>query len=156
MAGRLIGWGYQGQTLDDLVSEMRRSRATRLVDVRLTPVSRVKGFSKSRLRERLEAEGFLYDHRPELGNPKDNRPGYAIPGTMAADRAHLRYFEEVIDSTRGSTAIDHLAALVDAEEIVFILCFEHDQDCCHRAQIIDAVDMRRHSTARAGGAALAG
>ena len=143
MEGCLVGWGYQGRTVDDLVEAMRVREATRLVDVRLTPVSRVRGFSKSRLRDRLEAAGFVYEHRPELGNPKDNRPGYARPGTPAADAAHRRYLEEVACSERGAAAIDHLAALVDGGEVVFVLCFEHDQECCHRAQIIDAVDELR-------------
>lgn len=143
MEGRLVGWGYQGRTPEDLVAAMSDRGATRLVDVRLTPVSRVKRFSKSRLRDRLEAAGFTYEHRPELGNPKDNRPGYARPGTPAADAARRRYLDEVVCSKRGSAAIDHLAALVDGGEVVFVLCFERDQECCHRAQIIDAVDSRR-------------
>lgn len=155
MAGHLVGWGYQGMTPDDLVSAMSNCGATRLVDVRLTPVSRVKGFSKSRLRDRLEAEGFVYEHRPELGNPKDNRPGYASPGTEDANRAHLRYFEQVIDSAKGTATIDYLATLVDAGEVIFILCFEHDQKCCHRAQVIDAVETRR-DPALLGETALAG
>ena len=141
MEGQLVGWGYQGRTPEDLIVAMGVRGATRLVDVRLTPVSRVRGVSKSRLR--LETAGLVYEHRPELGNPKDNRPGYARPGTPAADAAHRRYLEEVACSERGSAAIDHLAALVDGGEVVFVLCFEHDQECCHRAQIIDAVDSRR-------------
>ena len=159
MVGRLVGWGYQGRTLDDLVEAMRVRRSSRLVDVRLTPISRVRGFSKSRLRERLEAEGITYEHRPELGNPKDNRSGYAEPGTPAADRAHLRYYTEVADSPAGAAAIEYLASLVDDGEVVFVLCFEHDQECCHRSQVIDAVDMLRDATfaAHTGGAlALAG
>ncbi|WP_448759848.1 DUF488 domain-containing protein [Actinomyces oricola] len=58
--------------------------ASRLVDVRLNPVSRVRGFSKNRLRERLEASGLVYEHRPELGNPKNNRAGYAARDTGRA------------------------------------------------------------------------
>lgn len=143
MEGQLVGWGYQGRTPEDLIVAMGVRGATRLVDVRLTPVSRVRGFSKSRLRDRLETAGLVYEHRPELGNPKDNRPGYARPGTPAADAAHRRYLEEVACSESGSAAIDHLAALVDGGEVVSVLCFEHDQECCHRAQIIDAVDSRR-------------
>ena len=143
MEGQLVGWGYQGRTPEDLIVAMGVRGATRLVDVRLTPVSRVRGFSKSRLRDRLETAGLVYEHRPELGNPKDNRPGYARPGTPAADAAHRRYLEEVACSERGSAAIDHLAALVDGGEVVFVLWSEHDQECCHRAQIIDAVDSRR-------------
>ena len=104
MEGRLVGWGYQGRTPEDLVAAMSDRGATRLVDVRLTPVSRVRGFSKSRLRDWLEAAEFVYKHRPELGNPKDNRPGYARPSTPAADAAHRRYLEEVACSERGTVS----------------------------------------------------
>ena len=38
MEGRLVGWGYQGRTPEDLVAAMSDRGATRLVDVRLTPV----------------------------------------------------------------------------------------------------------------------
>ena len=48
-----------------------------------------------------------------------------------------------VPGRRSPPAIDHLAALVDGGETVFVLCFGHDQECCHRAQIIDAVDSRR-------------
>ena len=143
MTGRLVGWGYQGRSLDELVENMRTHGATRLVDVRLTPISRVRGFSKGRLRDRLEAEGLTYEHRPELGNPKDNRAGYAEPNTPAANKAHLRYYTEVVDSKAGNREIERLATLIDEDEVIFILCFEREQECCHRAQVIDAVDMMR-------------
>ena len=54
MEGQLVGWGYQGRTPEDLIVAMGVRGATRLVDVHLTPVSRVRRFSKSRLRDRLE------------------------------------------------------------------------------------------------------
>ena len=51
-----------------------------------------------------------------------------------------------VPGRRSPPAIDHLAALVDGGETVFVLCFGHDQECCHRAQIIDAVDELRVET----------
>lgn len=143
MAGRLIGWGYQGRTPEDLVHAMAAAGATRVVDVRLTPISRVRGFSKSRLRDTVEEAGLVYEHRPELGNPKDNRAGYAHPGTPAARAAHLRYYEEVTDTIPAQRAIGYLADLVDEGETVFVLCFEADESCCHRHQVIEAVSMCR-------------
>jgi len=74
MEGQLVGWGYQGRTPEDLIVAMGVRGATRLVDVRLTPVSRVRGFSKSRLRDRLETAGLVYEHRPGFGNPREKRP----------------------------------------------------------------------------------
>lgn len=143
MAGLLAGIGYQGRTLEEVVGVLVEAGANRLVDVRLTPVSRVKGFSKLRLREAVEAAGITYEHRPELGNPKDNRAGYAHPGQIAADEAHERYFKEVADSPAGSAALDYLATCVDDGEVVYVLCFERDEACCHRAQVIDEVEARR-------------
>lgn len=140
MAGRLIGFGYQGRTPDELVTAMVTAGASRLVDVRLNPVSRVRGFSKNRLRERLEASGLVYEHRPELGNPKDNRAGYAEPGTPAAHRAHARFRNSVLSTPSADSALARLADLVSEGETVFLLCFERDQACCHRQQVIDAVD----------------
>lgn len=158
MAGRLVGIGYQGRTLDELVDALVAAGADRLVDVRLNPVSRVRGFSKSRLRDAVEAAGIVYEHRRELGNPKDNRAGYARPGELAARRAHMRYFREVAGSPEGVRALDYLATLVDAGEVVYVLCFERDQDCCHRAQVIDEVQARRAAAmaAQPDAVALAG
>ncbi|QPL05145.1 MULTISPECIES: DUF488 family protein [Actinomyces] len=158
MTGRLVGIGYQGRTLEDLVDELVAAHADRLIDVRLTPVSRVKGFSKSRLRDAVEAAGITYEHRPELGNPKDNRAGYARPGDLAARRAHERYYREVADSPAGSRALDYVATCVDEGEVVYVLCFERDHACCHRAQVIDEVMMRRDglSEAETSTVALAG
>lgn len=139
MSGRLVGFGYQGRTVADLVSQMRACGATLLVDVRLTPVSRVRGFSRRSLCSALAEEGLRYEHRPELGNPRDNRPGYAAPGTPAADRAHRRFREDVLTTRLAQDALSYLADLVKGGEVVFLLCFERDQECCHRAQVIDAV-----------------
>ncbi|WP_167150145.1 DUF488 domain-containing protein [Actinomyces sp. ZJ308] len=146
MPGRLVGWGYQGQTLNDLIQSMQESGATHLIDVRMTPISRIKGFSKSRLREHLDSHGFTYEHLPQLGNPKENRPSYANPDTPAARHAHRRYMTEVLDSESGEKAIHYLSSLIEAEEVVYLLCFESDQRCCHREQIIDEVDRLRRET----------
>ena len=145
MPGYLVGWGYQGRTLEDLIHSMREVKATRLIDVRMTPVSRVKGFSKTRLRNHVESHGFIYEHLPQLGNPKTNRAGYATPDTSAARRARMRYMKEVLDSERGKAALDYLSNLIEAEETIYLLCFENDQRCCHRNQIIDEVNRIREA-----------
>ncbi|WTY53947.1 DUF488 domain-containing protein [Micromonospora sp. NBC_01412] len=42
----------------------------------MTPISRKRGFSKSALSQALATQGIVYEHRRELGNPKENRPGF--------------------------------------------------------------------------------
>jgi hypothetical protein len=44
---------------------------------RTSPISRKRGFGKTALRAALAEVGIAYEHRPELGNPKENRPGFA-------------------------------------------------------------------------------
>jgi hypothetical protein len=54
-------------------------------------LSRKKGFSKTALRERLEAEGIAYFHFVELGDPK--------PGRDAARAGRFAEFKKVAMGT---------------------------------------------------------
>ncbi|MDG4769766.1 DUF488 domain-containing protein [Solwaraspora sp. WMMD792] len=65
-AAGLIGIGYEGRSVDGLIAELRAAGVSRLVDVRLTPISRKPGFSKSALAKALNAAGIAYEHRREL------------------------------------------------------------------------------------------
>src|SRR5437660_547721 len=73
----VVGVGYEGRTIDEFVNSLLRQGIQRLVDVRLTPLSRKRGFSKTALGLALEAAGITYEHRSALGNPKHNRTGFA-------------------------------------------------------------------------------
>src|SRR5215475_5885808 len=73
----IVGVGYEGRTIDDFVVDLAARGVEVLADVRLTPISRKKGFSKRQLAQALAAVGITYQHLPELGNPKDNRAGFA-------------------------------------------------------------------------------
>lgn len=66
MSGGVIGVGYQGREITEFVTALAHQGVTRLVDVRLTPTSRKRGFSKSTLRAALAEAGITYDHRREL------------------------------------------------------------------------------------------
>src|SRR4051794_3283563 len=69
----LMTVGYEGRDAGELCEQLRRSSVDVLVDVRELPLSRRRGFSKSALRERLEAAGIVYAHDRRLGNPKTYR-----------------------------------------------------------------------------------
>ncbi|MFE5214053.1 MULTISPECIES: DUF488 domain-containing protein [unclassified Streptomyces] len=47
-----------------------------VADVRLTPLSRKPGFSKTKLTGALAEAGIGYRHLRALGNPKENRPPF--------------------------------------------------------------------------------
>lgn len=134
----VLGWGYEGRCPEDLVQFLAVHDVTTLVDVRLTPLSRRKGFSKSALRSTVTGAGADYVHLRELGNPRDNRPAFAMPGTPAAETAHRRYEEEVLGGSQGSQALAIVRDLVRRGPLV-LLCFEADQTMCHRALVTRAL-----------------
>ena len=133
----MIGIGYEGLSVDQLVARLQADGVEVLVDVRLTPLSRKPGFSKRALSEALSAAGIRYAHDRRLGNPKDNRAAYAHASSDAGATARAHYLE-LINNGDGAAAIRELAAL-SAERTVAVLCFEADQAHCHREQIIAAV-----------------
>jgi len=136
MRAEVAGVGYEGQTIEAFVSALERQGVQRLVDVRLTPLSRKRGFSKSALIQALATAGIAYEHRRELGNPKHNRAGFA---GSDADRSQARaVFAELL---RRPEAIDAVAAAAAREQVV-VLCFEADQHRCHRDLVLAELTQR--------------
>lgn len=124
--------GYEGQHATRFIQEIAASGVNCVVDVRLTPLSRKKGFSKTALREALAEVGVGYDHRPALGNPRDNRPLFA--GTQleigrSRYRAHLQTSEAQAD-------LQDLASRAHLEHLA-LLCFEADEARCHRSVVLE-------------------
>jgi hypothetical protein len=76
VGGRIYSVGYEGLELAGLVDHLKSARVTTLVDVRLTPVSRKRGFSRKSLSAELEKAGITYIHEKTLGNPPDNRDSF--------------------------------------------------------------------------------
>jgi len=140
----IVGIGYEGQTLATFVAGLQAAGITSLVDVRLTPLSRKPGFSKRALHSALAREGITYQHRPELGNPRENRDGFGQSGA-AFDEARANYAERLNDEA-ASAAIVHLARAGDAERVA-VLCFEADESRCHRQVILAAVQAHRANAA---------
>ncbi len=70
---KLFTIGYEGRDIDEFVSLLKDNGITRLIDVREIPFSRKKGFSKSRLNERLQNENIDYVHIKALGSPSEIR-----------------------------------------------------------------------------------
>ncbi|GIG36559.1 DUF488 domain-containing protein [Cellulomonas pakistanensis] len=138
LAARLHGWGYEGRTVDDLIEFAHATASTVVVDVRLTPISRRPGFSKRRLAAALDEAGLGYLHLRALGNPRDNRPGFAEPATPAGAAAHRRFASEVLTTEGARAAVDRLVELAGVTDLV-VVCFEADQTTCHRRLVIEAV-----------------
>ena len=128
----IISIGYEQRTVDDLIAVLQRHEVSVLVDVRMNPISRKKGFSKTALTDALAEAGIDYRHERELGNPKENRDPFRR-GLKSARDSYLRHLRH-----GASDAFDNLIQLARTRRIA-LLCYERDQHQCHRTCIIETV-----------------
>lgn len=131
--GTLVSIGYEGKTVGDLVAQLLEQDVRVLVDVRLNPLSRKPGLSKTKLAAALRAAGIEYVHHRALGNPKDNRVGF-----RAGEPESLARYREVLDTADATDALAHVCELLDGGAVA-LLCFEHDHAECHRDIVVDRV-----------------
>jgi transcriptional regulator with XRE-family HTH domain len=129
--------GYEGRSIESFISRLLESRIDSVADVRLTPISRKVGFSKTRLGQALAEAGIEYTHLRSLGNPKDNRAPF-WEGRVAEGRARFR---SRLGSEEAKSALDLLAERA-ANSRIAVLCFEKDEERCHRKVVLDAVRHR--------------
>ncbi len=119
--------GYEAATLPDVIARLKSDGVVRLADVRAVAASRRAGFSKTVLRESLEADGIGYLHLRGLGTPK--------PGREAARRGRVAEMRAIYEAHLGSEAAmadwPRLVAAVKAERVA-LLCFCGRAEGCHR------------------------
>lgn len=140
MEANVIGIGYEGLDPDRLVSRLRLRGVSTVVDVRLNPISRKRGLSKTALRARLADDKIGYDHLPSLGNPRDNREGFAELDGRAAREAREK-FGELLNTDEAREALSRVMELA-ATGTVALLCFEQDETRCHRELVLNALRAR--------------
>ncbi|MBU2667794.1 DUF488 domain-containing protein [Actinoplanes bogorensis] len=142
----IVGVGYEGRNANDLVADLVALGVSKLVDVRLTPISRKPGLSKTALGRALNEAGIAYEHRRELGNPKANRPGFGgLPRELAAAKST---YESLLGAPAADEALNNIAE-AGLSELIAILCFEADQNRCHRDVVLQEA---RKRSARLSGA----
>lgn len=120
--------GYEGSSIEAFVLTLLDAGIDTLVDVRDVPLSRKKGFSKTILREVLEANGIGYVHLRGLGDPK--------PGREAARAGNTRLFKSIFDRHMRTSAAQLDLVIANAlarEKPVCLMCFERTHCDCHRA-----------------------
>jgi uncharacterized protein (DUF488 family) len=116
--------GYEGRTPDELIELLTRAGVRRVIDVRALPLSRRRGFSKTRLREALGAHGIDYVHLREAGNPyRDLRDD---------PKRCLRLYARYLDAR--PAVLDAVAAAA-SERRAALLCLEARPEGCHRSVI---------------------
>jgi len=137
MGANVIGVGYEGLDQAGLISKLRLRGVATLVDVRLNPISRKKGLSKTALAERLASEGIGYEHLPSLGNPRDNREGFADDAGEQGREARDR-FSQILSGEAAQAALERVRDLT-SDGTVALLCFEQDETLCHRSLVLEAL-----------------
>lgn len=126
--------GYEAATLPQVIGALKTAGVGQVVDVRAVAASRRAGFSKTILRNSLEAEGIDYVHLRALGTPKDGRD--------AARKGHVAEMERIFnDHMATPEAQDELAkaAVIVMEKPSALLCFESCADGCHRRIVADLI-----------------
>ena len=96
--------------------------------------------SKTALGERLTDEGIEYEHLPALGNPRNNREGFSELEGMEAREARER-FSELLNKSAAHAALNRVLELADAGAVA-LLCFERDENRCHRELVLAALRSR--------------
>lgn len=129
----MVSVGYEGRDVQELIQYLLSARVSVLVDVRLNPISRKPGLSKTRLAAELGRWGISYRHFRELGNPRDNRDGY-----RAGDEEAIARFRRLLQDEAADRALGHVSELLD-HEVVALLCFESDHSACHRRLVAEAL-----------------
>jgi len=119
--------GYEGTDIDKFVATLKAVGVALLADVRALPLSRKKGFSKNRLRERIESEGMQYIHLGALGDPKDGRNA-ARAGRYVEFR---KIYSKHLSQAEPQQALKELAELA-RNQVTCLVCFEREPNRCHR------------------------
>ena len=123
----LLTVGYEGEDLERFVAKLQAAGVERLVDVRYTPLSRKRGFSKTPLSERLKAAGIEYVHYKELGTLKVYREEYKRTGDWETFAGQYdRYLDDQMK------AMQVLYQLCGTRRSA-LLCFEAEACHCHRS-----------------------
>lgn len=135
--------GYERATLADFIATLQRVNVDVLIDIRERAQSRRPGFSKKSLATALDEAGISYLHLPELGDPKEGRDA-ARAGNMTR---FADVFRGVLATPSAQAAMRQIEGLA-TKRTVCLMCFERDQNDCHRKIVADSLEERLSVKAR--------
>lgn len=121
--------GYEGRDIDTFIAYLKTFNITRLINVREIPISRKKGFSKSRLKSKAESERIEYAHIKSLGSPSQIRrqlkKGHDYGKFFSS---YLKYLEDNSDAITEAYEYVH-------DGVTCLMGFERIPEYCHRSAI---------------------
>lgn len=134
--------GYQGRDLTSFVQQLRDHGVRYLIDVRESPFSRQRDFSKPRLSSAVGGEGVSYIHIGELGAPRALRQELRSTGDQAAFfRGYADYLRTCPDQ------LGRVARLID-DGPACLMCLERMPQDCHRKVIADFLSVLKSGVLR--------
>jgi len=125
--------GYEGREIDSFITYLNDHSIQRIVDVREIPLSRKKGFSKSKLQQKLAEHDIDYVHIKALGSPSHLRK------KVYQDK-DFDYFFKKYEKHLGACReeLKRLYEIIN-EKLSCLLCFEKDYSNCHRSAVAHRV-----------------
>lgn len=128
--------GYAGHTPESFIQTLQSQGVRLLLDIRLSPISRKKGFSKTALSKLLKSAGIDYAHVRKLGSPRSLREQLYTSGDYDAFfdlyRAYLVGQDESMAEALEMVRHDN----------VCLMCVEAEPHECHRNVVADAIAAR--------------
>ena len=126
--------GYEGTTIDTVLTTLHDAQVGLLIDVRAVARSRKPGFSKRQLAAALDETGIAYVHLQGLGTPK--------PGRDAVRAGHPERMEVIFRehmTSHNAQAELARAKQLARERTACLLCFERDHTTCHRRLVAEMI-----------------
>ncbi len=134
MHRELLTIGYEGCTIDQVLTELRAARVSLLIDVRAVPISRKPGFSKRQLAAGLDELGIAYVHLQGLGTPKPGRDAVRAGNPERMEPIFLDHMR----SDRAQVELGQARQLARSRRAC-LLCFERDPMTCHRRLVAEMI-----------------
>lgn len=128
MPSTVVSLGYEKRDIQEFINVLCDLEVTKVLDVRIHPFSRKKGFSKAALAKHLQGVGISYEHLREAGNP--------YHALKLQPNECLEMYSVYLD--RNPQVLDLVESCLQHEwEAVALVCYERKREDCHRGIIID-------------------
>jgi len=118
--------GYESGTIAAFIRTLKDACVELILDIRAAPVSRKKGFSKTRLAAHLTEAGIGYRHLRGLGTPKRGRDAARAGDVESFERIFLAHMDEP------EALVDFGEAIALAKDQTVCLLCQRDPEHCHR------------------------
>ena len=125
--------GYEGTEIEKFASKLTENAIVALIDVRKNAISRKKGFSKTKLSDKMRSIGIEYYHMPELGIPSSLRKQLNASLPESYSRLFDHYEKSILP--HASDSITRITDIAKEKGRIAITCFESDHRYCHRDRI---------------------